>query len=281
MAPLLIPFTAYSSLTLLGLLLLGSCAGFTAGLLGVGGGMVMVPFMTMLFTAQHFPPEHLVHIAIATSLTSIVFTSLSSMRAHHSRGAVQWHIVYRLAPGIVLGALIGTQFAPLMNTRVLSFFFALFVGFSATQMWFDRKPAAARELPGTLGLLGTGSFIGALASLVGAGGGFISVPFMTWCNVKIHQAIATSAALGFPIALSGALGYVIAGLREPAMPPGNIGFINVPALLCVVVTSVWFAPLGAKTAHTMNVKSLKRAFAVLLYGLAAYMFSKGWHTLPA
>lgn len=243
--------------------------------------MVMVPFMTMLFSSQHFPPQHVVHIAIATSLTSIVFTSLSSMGAHHRHGAVQWAIVYRLAPGIVLGALVGTQFAPLMNTTVLSFFFALFVSFSATQMWFDRKPAAARELPGALPLWGVGGLIGVLSSLVGAGGGFISVPFMTWCNVKIHQAIATSAALGFPIALSGALGYVIAGLRQPAMPVGNIGFINVPALCCVVITSVLFAPLGAKTAHAMNVKSLKRVFALVLYGLAAYMLSKGWRALPA
>lgn len=257
------------------LLLLGAGAGFAAGLLGVGGGMVQVPFLTFLFTRLQFPAQHVVHIAIATSLTSILFTSLSSVRAHHQRGAVRWPVVRWLAPGIVLGSLGGTQIVGLMDSKTLALFFAAFVGFAATQMLLDKKPQAARELPSPPGMVSVGAFIGLISSMVGAGGGFITVPFMTWCNVKIHQAVATSAAAGFPIALAGTLGYVIAGWNAPNMPLGNVGFINVPVLLCVVTTSVLFAPLGARTAHAMNVRHLKRAFAVLLYALAGYMLMRG------
>ena len=272
-------FSAYSPLLIAGLLVLGVFTGFAAGLLGIGGGMLMVPFLTMLFTAQGFPTDHVVHIAIATSLTTILFTSVSSVRAHHKRGAVLWPVFRLLAPGIVVGALVGAQVAGALKTAWLALLFAGFVGFSATQMLFDRKPKPSRELPTGLAMTATGALIGVVSSFVGAGGGFISVPFMTWCNVRIHNAVATSAALGFPIALAGAAGYVIAGLRETQVPAGNIGFINLPALLCIVATSVLTAPLGARTAHAMDVKSLKRAFAFLLYGLAAYMLYKSVKTM--
>lgn len=269
----------YTPLTVVGLLTLGAATGFAAGLLGIGGGMLMVPFLTMLFTARGFPAEHVVHVAIATSLTTILFTSMSSVRAHHKRGAVIWPVVRLLAPGIVVGSLIGAQIAGLLKTPWLALVFAVFVGFSATQMLLDRKPKPTRELPAGAGMIGAGSLIGFVSSIVGAGGGFISVPFMTWCNVRIHNAVATSAALGFPIALAGAVGYVVAGLRETSVPSGNIGFINVPALLCIVATSVLTAPLGARTAHAMDVKSLKRVFALLLYALSAYMAYKAASTL--
>ncbi|HEU4622966.1 MAG TPA: sulfite exporter TauE/SafE family protein, partial [Burkholderiaceae bacterium] len=164
--------------------------------------------------------------------------------------------------------------ASAIKTPVLAALFAVFVGFSATQMLLDRKPKPSRQLPKGMGMFGAGAGIGLLSSFVGAGGGFVSVPFMTWCNVKIHNAVATSAALGFPIALAGSIGYVVAGLRESGMPAGNIGFINVPALACIVVTSMLFAPLGARAAHAMDVKSLKRVFAILLYALASYMLYK-------
>lgn len=264
----------YPPLVILGLLVLGSLTGFAAGLLGIGGGMLMVPFLTMLFTARSFPVDHVVHIAIATSLTTILFTSMSSVRAHHRRGAVLWPVVKGLAPGIVVGSLVGAQVAGALKTGWLALVFAGFVGFSATQMLLDRKPEPTRELPKGSGMFGAGTLIGAVSSLVGAGGGFISVPFMTWCNVRIHNAVATSAALGFPIALAGALGYVVAGARATNVPPGNLGYVNMPALLCIVATSVLTAPLGAKTAHAMNVKNLKRVFAFLLYALAAYMLYK-------
>jgi uncharacterized membrane protein YfcA len=157
----------------------------------------------------------------------------------------------------------------------LALLFALFVGFSATQMLLDKKPQATRTLPGPMGLFGAGGVIGLLSGLVGAGGGFISVPFMTWCNVAIHNAVATSAALGFPIALANALGYIVAGQGVSDLPAHSVGYIWLPALLGIACASVLMAPLGAKAAHSLPVKSLKRAFAGVLYLLAAYMAYKG------
>ena len=145
------------------------------------------------------------------------------MRAHHKRGAVLWPVAAVLAPGILVGSLIGSQIAVALPTRILSVVFALFVAFSATQMFLDRKPSPHRTLPAAPGMFGMGGVIGLLSSVVGAGGAFVSVPFMTWCNVKIHQAVATSAALGFPIALAGTLGYMWAGRQLPDMPSGAVG----------------------------------------------------------
>ncbi|MFM8609839.1 MAG: sulfite exporter TauE/SafE family protein [Burkholderiaceae bacterium] len=252
------------------LLVLGTVTGFLAGLLGIGGGMIMVPFITFILDAKGFPAEHAVKMAIATSLATICFTSLSSVRAHHQRGAVLWPVARSLAPGIVVGGLLGAQLAVAMSSRVLSVLFALFIGFSATQMLLDRKPKPSRTLPGASGLFGVGGLIGFLSSLVGAGGAFISVPFMTWCNVKIHNAVGTSAALGFPIALAGTIGYIWAGIGLPQMPWGSVGYLYLPALIIISVASVTLAPIGARAAHRMDIKPLKRVFAFVLYALAAY-----------
>ena len=259
------------------LLALGAFTGFCAGLLGVGGGMMMVPFLTLLFTSLGFTGEAIVHMAIATSMGTILFTSLSSVRAHHKRGAVRWPIVLALAPGILLGGMIGggKVFAAL-KTSWLSLAFACFVGFSALQMLRSRRPEPSRQLPGTPGMVGAGSAIGFLSSLVGAGGAFVSVPFMTWCNVPIHNAVATSAALGFPIAVASVIGYIWSGWQQPGLPAGSLGYIYLPALVAIVVTSVLTAPLGARTAHRMDVSQLRKAFAVLLICLASYMFWKAW-----
>lgn len=262
-------------MTIAALLVLGCATGFVAGLLGIGGGMLLVPFLTLLFTARHFPEEHLVHIAIATSLATIMFTSVSSVRAHHRRGAVLWPVVKVLAPGILLGSLIGAQIAGRLTTTFMALFFAVFVGFSALQMLRDKKPKPSRELPKPLGMFGMGNVIGVISSLVGAGGGFISVPFMVWSNVKIHNAVATSAALGFPIAAAGTAGYVLAGLSEPNLPEGTVGFIYLPALFAVAGGSVLTAPLGAKVAHALDTSRLKRVFALLLFALAGYMLYRG------
>lgn len=255
---------------------LGLVVGFLAGLLGIGGGMTMVPVLTMVFAAKGFPPDHLVHMAVATSTATIIFTALSSIRAHHARGAIRWPIVAAIAPGIVLGSLAGPQFAALLSTAVLAFVFGAFNWFSAWQMLVDRKPAAHREMPGALGTSAVGAGIGLVSALVGAGGGFLSVPFMTWCNVKIHNAVATSAAIGLPIAVAGTVGYIIAGLRQQGMPPLTAGYIYLPALASIVVASVLTAPLGARTAHAWPVGKLKKAFAALLFVLGAYMFWKAW-----
>ena len=252
------------------LLLLGSATGFLAGLLGIGGGMLMVPFMTFILTAKGYPADYTVKMAVATSLATICFTSMTSVLAHHRRGAVLWPIVRLLAPGILLGSLLGAQIAVALPGKVLSVLFAVFVAFSATQMFLDRKPKPSRTLPGHLGTFSMGGVIGMLSSLVGAGGAFVSVPFMTWCNVKIHDAVGTSAALGFPIALAGTLGYIWAGQGMPEMPPGSIGYLYLPGLIVVSLASMCTAPLGARTAHRMDIRPLKKVFAVVLYILAAY-----------
>ena len=257
-------------LLILELALLGICTGFLAGLLGIGGGMLMVPFMTFILTSKGFPADYTVKMAVATSLATICFTSLSSVRAHHQRGAVLWPVARLLAPGILVGSALGAQIAVALPGKVLGVLFALFVGFSATQMFLDRKPKPTRTLPQGLGMFSMGGLIGMLSALVGAGGAFISVPFMTWCNVKIHNAVGTSSALGFPIALAGTLGYIWAGIGMPQMPPGSVGYIYLPALVVISIASMAMAPLGARTAHRMDIRPLKKVFATVLYGLAAY-----------
>ena len=249
---------------------LGLCTGFLAGLLGLGGGMLMVPFLTIILHSQGYPPAYTVKMAIATSLATICFTSLSSVRAHHKRGAVLWPVARILAPGILVGAFVGSQLAIALPERLLGLLFAAFVAFSATQMFLNRRPKPSRTLPRAPGMFGMGGVIGLLSALVGAGGAFVSVPFMTWCNVAIHNAVATSSALGFPIALAGTIGYVIAGLNLPAMPSGAIGYLYWPGLVVLSVASMATAPLGARVAHSMDIAPLKKAFAVVLYCLAAY-----------
>ncbi|WP_309678688.1 sulfite exporter TauE/SafE family protein [Polaromonas sp.] len=264
------------ALLIIELALLGIGTGFLAGLLGIGGGMLMVPFITLILSHRGVSPDLSVKMAIASSMATIIFTSIASVRAHHKRGAVRWNIVRRLAPGIVVGSIIGSLgvFA-LLKGAYLAIFFGLFVSFSATQMFLDKKPSPTRQMPGTAGQLVAGGFIGFMSGLVGAGGGFISVPFMTWCNVAIHSAVATSAALGFPIAVANVLGYVISGQNVQDLPAGAFGYIWLPALAVIAVCSFMTAPLGARAAHKLPVSKLKRVFASILYVLAAYMLYKG------
>lgn len=252
------------------LLAIGVCTGFLAGLLGIGGGMLMVPFLTIILTAKGYPGEYTVKMAVATSLATICFTSIASVRAHSRRGAVLWPVVVRLAPGILVGSMVGAQLAVALPGKALGVLFAVFVAFSATQMFLDRKPKPTRTLPGTVPMFLVGNLIGVLSALVGAGGAFVSVPFMTWCNVKIHEAVGTSSALGFPIAFAGTLSYIWAGRNLPQMPPGSLGYLYLPGLAVISVASMTLAPWGARTAHAMDIRPLKRAFAVVLYGLAAY-----------
>ena len=263
-------------LLILELILLGLCTGFLAGLLGIGGGMILVPFITIILSGRGVDPDLAVKMAIATSMATILFTSVSSVRAHHKRGAVRWDLVKGLAPGIVLGGTLASLgvFA-LLKGAWLALFFAAFVSFSATQMFLDKKPVPSRQVPGPAGLMGAGSVVGFLSGLVGAGGGFVSVPFMTWCNVAIHNAVATSAALGFPIALANVIGYVISGQSLQHLPPHSFGYLWLPALGVIALGSVITAPMGARAAHKLPVKQLKRVFASILYLLAAYMLYKG------
>lgn len=251
--------------------LLGIFGGFVAGLFGVGGGLTLVPFMFMLFSAQHFPPEQVMHLALGTSMATIVFTSVSSMRAHHRHGAVNWNIVRSLAPGLVLGTFGGSLVAGLVPTRPMTAIFVVIVYYASLQMILDFKPKPHRQLPGPLGLFLTGGVIGIVSSLVAAGGGFLSIPFMVFCNVAIHGAVGTSAALGFPIALAGAIGYIVSGWNDGGLPPYTLGYVYLPAFFGIVTMSMLVAPFGARLAHRLPVKKLKRAFGVFLASLATKM----------
>ena len=258
------------------LALLGLCTGFLAGLLGIGGGMLMGPFLTLILTNRGLGADLAVKMAIATSMATIVVTSLSSVRVHHQRGSVRWDIVKRLAPGILIGgALASVGMFSILKGTWLAVFFGLFVSVSATQMLRNKLPQPNSEMPGSFGQMGAGGLIGFLSGLVGAGGAFVSVPFMVSRNVPMRSAVGTSAALGFPIALANTVGYVISGSAISALPDGALGYVWLPALAVIGACSVLTEPWGAKVAHRVPVAQLKRIFAMLLYCLAAYMLYKG------
>lgn len=252
-------------------LVLGAFAGFFAGLLGIGGGSVMVPLLVMVFSAQQFPAGEVMHLALGTSMAAILFTSISSVRAHHQHGAVQWPIVARITPGILLGTLLGTELASRIPAAWLAVLFTVFIFYVAVQMIVGFKPKPSREMPGALGTGLVGLGIGAFSCLVAIGGGVLSVPFMAWCNVRMQHAIGTSAAIGFPIAFGGAAGYIFNGWHVAGLPQHSLGFVYLPALVGLVAASVLTAPLGASLAHRLPVRQLKRIFAAVLLLLALKM----------
>ncbi len=252
-------------LFLAGYLGLGLVAGFVAGLLGVGGGLVMVPFLTWAFAVQGYTADYNIHLALATSLGVIVLTSVSSLRAHHEHGAVDWAVVGRLAPGILAGTLLGSLAAAWLTDFSLKVFFTLFLFYAATQMLLGFKPAPGRAFPGWIGASLAGGGIGLVSSWVGIGGGTLTVPFLLWCAVDLRRAIGTSSAVGFPIAVAGTAGYVISGQSVPGLPPHSLGFVHLPALLAIAAGAWLTAPLGARATHRWPVARLKRIFAGLLY----------------
>lgn len=249
----------------------GAFVGFLAGLLGIGGDMTLVPVLASMFTAQQFAPDHVVHLALATGMASIMFTSSASVRAHHRLGGVDWSLVRRLGPAMVIGALLATAVSAWVPQRALALAFSAIVYAGATQILLGRKPSAARSLPGTPALVAIGLVIGVVCGLVSAGGAFLTVPFMLFCGVSITTAIGTGAALGVPVAVMGTLGYVFSGWNVDGLPPMALGFVYGPALVGLVAGSVLTAPLGARAAHRLPVGILRRVFACLLYVLATKM----------
>ena len=265
---------------IIALLVLGAVLGYAAGLLGIGGGMMLAPILAMLFGQRGMPPEIIIHAAIATSMATILFTSISSVRAHRAKGNIQWSIVWSMAPGLVIGSLLvgGALFA-MLKTAWLALFFSVFVAYNAIKMLNARPPGVDNApMPGPLATFGVGAGIGGLCGLVGAGGAFLSVPFMARSGVPIHRAIGTSAALGFPIALASCLGYIFSGWHLGTVCPGLIGYIYWPGLLLFVCTSMLTAPMGARMSSRLPVHTLKRLFACLLLTLATYM---GWQAVQA
>jgi len=257
-------------------LAIGLAVGFLAGLLGIGGGMVMVPMLVFVFTVKGFPVEHMMHLALATALATIAFTSLSSVRAHHRHGGVDWAVARAMAPGIVAGSLAAALAAGFIPTRPLAIFFTGFMFYAAAQMFVEIKPRAGRQLPGRAGLFAAGAGIGAISSVLAAGGAFLSIPFLAWCNLPLKRAIGTAAANGFPVAVAGTIGYVVQGLRAPDLPQWSLGYVYLPALLLIVAASMPMAPLGARLAHRMPVKRLRVVFALMLFALGLRMLANLW-----
>lgn len=245
-------------------------AGLLAGLLGVGGGIIIVPMLTFLFTAHGLPEEHIAHLAIGTSLATIAFTSVSSMRSHHARGAVEWGIFKSITPGILVGSLLGTWVASQLSTRFLKSFFVVFLFYVSVQMFLDFKPSSKKPV-GNRGIFTFGTLIGGISALVGIGGGTMSVPLLLWNSIPIRSAIGTSAAIGFPIAIAGTIGYIVNGLKSTTLPPYSLGYIYFPALIGVSFMSMLTAPLGAKMAYRIPVKNLKKGFACFLVLVAGKM----------
>lgn len=252
-------------------ILVGVVAGILAGLLGIGGGLVIVPMLVFCFVRQGIPDAVIMHLALGTSLASIMFTAVSSFRAHHKRGAVHWEVVRKIVIGIFTGTFIGTCIAAQLSTRYLKGVFVVFLYYVAIQMLTNKKPKPSRHIPGRTAMFGVGNIVGVVSSLVGIGGGSLSVPFMVWCNMPVHHAIGTSAAIGFPIAIAGTIGYIYNGWSIQGLPEFTIGYVYLPALLGIVVTSVMTAPFGVKLAHSLPVDRLKRIFAFLLLAVGTRM----------
>ncbi|SIO17519.1 sulfite exporter TauE/SafE family protein [Halodesulfovibrio marinisediminis] len=252
-------------------LAVGAFAGVLAGLLGIGGGLVIVPLLVFSYTLQGIPPEVLMHLALGTSLASIMFTSVASFRAHNKRGAVRWDVFRLITPGIIIGSLLGAEVASRMSSGFLKGLFVCFLYYVGSQMLLGIKPKSSRELPGTVGITGVGGVIGMVSSIVGIGGGTMSVPFLSFCNVPMHVAIGTASAIGFPIAVASTIGYVATGLSDPITPAYSFGYVYIPALLGIISASWFTAPLGAKLAHSLPVVKLKKIFAILLFVVATKM----------
>lgn len=243
----------------------GALAGIFAGLFGIGGGAWLVPLMVWDFSRRGFPPDQIMIMAVATSLATIIITSISSVQAHHRHGAIHWRIVGLLAPGMLLGSVFGSIIADHLPATWFKSFFALFLIVIALRMFASGSQQDRRHwLPSRWLLFLSGTLIGSISSIVGIGGGSLSVPLLSKCNYPLRNAVAISSACGFPIAVAGTAAYVVLGMQKYGLPPGSWGYIFTPAFIGIVATSIFFAPIGAKLAHILPVVHLRKLFALML-----------------
>ena len=245
-------------------ILLGSGSGILAGMLGVGGGQIIVPSLIYIFLKNGVSIDYLMHMAIGTSLATIVFTSISAIYAHHKHGAVMWDVFRKFSPSILVGALFGALFADYLHGETLMMIFGAVLIILALQMMLNFKPKPSATLPSTQSLSVVGLVIGWISALVGIGGGSMSVPFLVWCNTSIRYAVATGAACGLPIAIAGMVGFIFMGWNESALPNWSTGYIYWPACLGIVSTSILTAPLGTKLAHTLPSAITRKIFSIIL-----------------
>jgi uncharacterized membrane protein YfcA len=247
---------------------IGAVVGFLAGLLGIGGGIVIVSSLALMFAAHAFPADFVMHMAIATSLGAMLAGSFASLRTHHRHGAVDWQVVKLMTPGLLAGVLAGTALSRHIPNAFLKYCFLGFTLFVTAQMTLDLKPKAARDLPQGAGLAAAGAGIGVVSGLLGSGAAAIGVPFLTWCRMNTHRAIGTVSALAFPLAAAGSVGYIGSGWGVEGLPRGSLGFIYLPALVGISATSILFAPFGARLAHRLPAARLRRIFALFLAAMA-------------
>jgi len=257
-------------------LALGAFVGLAAGLLGIGGGGVMVPILTAIFLSQNVPADQVVHLALGTSMACIMVTSLSSLRAHHANGAVVWPLVKLMVLGVVLGTFSATFIASMISSKALAIFFACFMGYVAMQMFSNSKStqhasSATHHSINRVELVLASIGIGSISAIVSIGGGSITVPYLTWRKVDIKKAIGTSAAIGFPLSIAGSVGYLLSGWSHVAPIPFTYGFINLPAVIVISITSFFTAPIGANLTQKLPVATLKKIFALLLATLSLKM----------
>lgn len=248
-------------------LILGACAGLLAGLFGIGGGLIIVPVLVFSFALQGMAPEVLTHVAVGTSLATIIVTSLSSIRSHHLKQAVRWDLFWPLAAGIALGAVLGVKTAGMLSGPVLQKVIGVFAIVIAVQMVLGLRPQGEHTMPGRFGLGAAGGVVGWASALFGIGGGSLTVPFLSWNRVRMQEAVGTSAACGLPIAVMGALTNVQEGWGHPELMPWSLGYVYLPAFLGIILASAYFARVGARLAHRLPARILRLAFALLLFAV--------------
>lgn len=272
-------------------LIIGALAGFAAGLFGVGGGTIIVPLLFVVFTQMDYSPDSIMHLALGTSLATIIVTSISSLMAHNKKGAVMWPVFKNLAPGLALGCFLGAGIVGQISGLYLQLIVGVFLLWVAYKMFFaGKKPVANHSsgandvssanyanpvLPSKPKQLAAGGVIGVASAIFGIGGGSLTVPYLTRYNVVMQKAVGTSAACGLPIAIAGALGFMFFGMQQQVDVPNTIGFVHIYAFLGISIMSFFTAKLGAKVAHILSPELLKKCFAVLLTVVGFYFLYKG------
>ena len=275
-------------------LIIGALAGFAAGLFGVGGGTIIVPLLFIVFTQMDYSPDSIMHLALGTSLATIIVTSISSLMAHNKKGAVMWPVFKNLAPGLAIGCFFGAGIAGQISGLYLQLIVGVFLLWVAYKMFFGgKKPVASHTndtnsasnisglnyantaLPSKPKQLAAGGVIGIASAIFGIGGGSLTVPYLTRYGVVMQKAVGTSAACGLPIAIAGALGFMFFGMQQQVDVPNTIGFVHVYAFLGISIMSFFTAKLGAKVAHILSPELLKKCFAVLLTVVGCYFLYKG------
>jgi uncharacterized protein len=250
----------------------GIPVGLLAGMLGIGGGSVIVPVLAIVFDQLGFDRAHIMQLAIGTSLACILASNSSAIRTHQQLGSVDWDVVRQMAPGVIIGTLAAAAVARFMPTGVLKIVFVAVMTVVLLQMMMNWQPAVHKQtLPTRPIMLSVALVIGTFSGLIGVGGAVMTVPFLVWFGVDLRRAIGTGAAVALPIAAAGTLGFMMMGLTQPRLPEWSVGYLYMPAFVGISATTIFFAPLGAKLAHRMPVKTLRHIFIVVLMLLLARM----------